>query len=106
MSISASVKALLELRGYKQRDLIQPLGVKGENPVQSLSNKIRGERWSASDLVSVAEFTGCKLAFILPNGERVLISADPGQGTPEGESRVPDSGGVTLSNNSAEEKRA
>ena len=74
MSVSQSVKALLELRGFKQRDLIQPLDIKGENPVQSLSNKIRGERWSASDLVKVADFTGCKLAFILPDGERVLIS--------------------------------
>ena len=80
MSISGSVKALLELRGIKQRDLIQPLGVKGENPVQSLSNKIRGERWSASDLVKVAEFTGCKLAFILPDGERIVID-DPAAGT-------------------------
>lgn len=29
---------------------------------------------------------------------------DPAQGTPEGYSRGPESGGVTLSNNSAEEK--
>lgn len=78
MSVSQSVKALLELRGFKQRDLIQPLEIKGGNPVQSLSNKIRGERWSASDLVKVADFTGCKLAFILPDGERVLISEAPG----------------------------
>lgn len=85
MSITSSVRALLEIRGKRQVDLLPVFGL--ANP-QSLSNKFRGERWSASDLVKVAEFTGCKLAFILPDGERIVIGdssgaagADPAAGT-------------------------
>ena len=98
MSVSASIKALLELKGFKQRDLIQPLGVSGKNPAQSLSNKFREGRWSAADLLSVAEFTGCKLAFILPDGERVLISGSAAQDAPSGYSAEPVGGGVSPSN--------
>lgn len=77
MSVTSSVRALLEIRGKRQVDLLPVFGL--ANP-QSLSNKFRGERWSASDLVKVAEFTGCKLAFILPDGERIVID-DPAAGT-------------------------
>lgn len=77
MSITSSVRALLEIRGKRQVDLLPVFDL--ANP-QSLSNKFRGERWSASDLVKVAEFTGCKLAFILPDGERIVID-DPAAGT-------------------------
>ena len=75
MSISSSIRALLNIKGLKQKDLLPAFG---RTSIQGLSNKFREERWSAADLVTVAEFTGCKLAFILPDGERVLISAgDP-----------------------------
>lgn len=77
MSITTSVRALLGMVGKKQRDLLPVFGLAN---VQSLSNKFRGERWSAADLVAVAEACGAKLAFVLPDGERVLISADPVQG--------------------------
>lgn len=77
MSISASIKALLNLRGLKQADLMEVLKVGSK---QALSNKFVGGRWSAADLVAVAEACGAKLAFVLPDGERVLISADPVQG--------------------------
>ena len=80
MSITNSVRALLKMRGMKQGDLLPVFGLAN---VQSLSNKFRGERWSAADLVKVAEFAGAKLAFIFPNGERLVISdaacADPVQ---------------------------
>ena len=74
VSISASIKALLNLRGLKQADLMEVLKVGSK---QALSNKFVGGRWSAADLVAVADACGAKLAFILPDGERVLISADP-----------------------------
>lgn len=77
MSISASIKALLNLRGLKQADLMEVLKVGSK---QALSNKFVGGRWSAADLVAVADACGAKLAFVLPDGERVLISADPVQG--------------------------
>ena len=84
VSISKQIKALLAMTGKKQADLAPVLNKSKERdamPKQSLSNKFAGERWSAADLVKVADFCGCKLAFILPDGERVVLSAvdDPGE---------------------------
>ena len=111
MSISNSVRALLKLCGKRQSDLVGALEM---NSVQSLNNKFYNERWSAADLVAVADACGAKLAFILPDGERVLISAadpvgaDPvqaspaagaGQGTPGGGLAGVQAGRVTPTNN-------
>lgn len=74
MSVTNSIRALLNMKGFRQCDLLPVFEMAN---VQSLSNKFRGERWSAVDLVKIAEFCGAKLVFVLPNGERVLISADP-----------------------------
>lgn len=92
MNISNSIKALLSLSGKRQIDLLGILDIASR---QSLSNKFSGDRWSASDLVKIADFTGSKLAFILPDGERVVIAADdPGGGT-RGVSTEAVGGGVT-----------
>ena len=71
VSVSKKVKALLLEREKKQSDLMEVLGMSSR---QSLSNKFSNERWSAGDLVKIAEYCSCKLAFILPNGERIIIS--------------------------------
>lgn len=73
MSVSAQIKALLSLTGNKQSDLVEALGMASK---QSLSNKFTGERWSADDLIEIANFAGCRLAFVLPDGERLLLG-DP-----------------------------
>ena len=73
MAASKQIKALLAQVDMKQSDL---LGVLGIGSKQSLSNKFTNERWSAEDLAKIAEFCGCKLAFVLPNGERITIDAD------------------------------
>lgn len=73
MTISKKVKALLLESNKKQYDLQEILGMSSK---QSLSNKFSNERWSAEDLVKVAEYCGCKLAFILPNGERITLESD------------------------------
>lgn len=70
MGVSASIKALLSLREKKQSDLMEPLNMSSR---QSLSNKFSGERWFASDLIKVAEVCGCKVAFILPDGQQINI---------------------------------
>lgn len=78
MEISKKIKSLLAETDRKQADL---LGVLNISSKQSLSNKFTNERWSAEDLAKIADFCGCKLAFILPNGERIVInngSADAG----------------------------
>lgn len=73
MAISKKIKSLLAESNKKQADLQEVLGMSSK---QSLSNKFSNERWSAEDLTRIAEFCGCKLAFILPNGERIVIDAN------------------------------
>ncbi len=70
VSTSATIRALLALTGMKQQDLLKILSM---SSVQSLSNKVRGGRWSAVDLCRIAEATGCKVAFILPDGQQLVI---------------------------------
>ena len=69
MSVSKKVKALLLEREKKQSDLMEVLGMSSK---QSLSNKFSNERWSAEDLVKIAEYCGCKLAFIMPDGQIII----------------------------------
>lgn len=73
MAISKKVKALLAQVDKKQYDLLDVLDIKSK---QSLSNKFSNERWSADDLVKIAEFCGCKLAFVLPDGERIVLDSE------------------------------
>ncbi len=73
MAISKKVKALLLEMDKKQSDLMEVLDMSSK---QSLSNKFTNERWSAEDLVKIADYCGCKLAFILPNGERIAIDIE------------------------------
>lgn len=72
MAISKKIKSLLLESNKKQSDIMEILGMKSK---QSLSNKFTHERWSAEDLVKIADFCGCKLAFILPNGERITLDS-------------------------------
>lgn len=73
MAASKNIKALLAQTDRKQADLLEVLDISSK---QSLSNKFTNERWSADDLVKIAEFCGCKLAFVLPSGERIVIDAE------------------------------
>ena len=73
MSISAKIKALLSMREKKQLDLLPVLNMSSK---QSLSNKFANGRWSADDLARVAEYCGCKLAFIMPDGQQILIEPE------------------------------
>lgn len=73
MAASKKIKSLLAETDKKQMDLLEVLDMSSK---QSLSNKFTNERWSADDLAKIAEFCGCKLAFLLPNGERIVIDSD------------------------------
>ena len=67
MSISKSVKAVLLEADMKQNDLAEAFGMSK----QTMSNKMTLDRWSGKDLLKVAELTGCKVAFVLPNGKTI-----------------------------------
>lgn len=93
MNPSAAVRAVITNANIKQGDLAGPLEL---SSVQAVSNKFRLNRWTASDLATVAELAGCKLAFIYPNGEQVIISSAAGaQAAPQGDLVVASVGGVS-----------
>jgi hypothetical protein len=70
MTISDKVKGLLAMTGKRQTDLCEVLEMSSK---QSMSNKIKNNRWFASDLIKVADLCGCKLAFILPDGQQLIL---------------------------------
>ncbi len=70
--VSEKVKALLALNGKRQNDLDTYFGM----TAQSMHNNIYRDSWSAKDMVAAAQFLGCKLAFVLPDGQLLTIEAD------------------------------
>ena len=72
MAVSDKVKGLLALSGKKQIDLAAHFGMSK----QTMGNKMSRTSWSASDLARVAEFCGCKLAFIMQDGQQITIDAN------------------------------
>lgn len=72
MAVSNKIKALLAICNKRQIELAQFFSM-GK---QSMNNKFARESWSAKDLIKVAEFTGCKIAFILPDGQQIFLDAD------------------------------
>lgn len=80
MAISKRIKALLLETDKKQSDLMEVLDMSSK---QSLSNKFSNERWSADDLVRVAEYCGCKLAFLIPDGKKIIIDAEEKEKAPD-----------------------
>ena len=80
MAISKRIKALLLETDKKQSDLMEVLDMSSK---QSLSNKFSNERWSADDLVKVAEYCGCKLAFLMPDGKKIIIDAEEKEKAPD-----------------------
>ena len=71
MAISDKVKALLKLKGMSNKRLAEYLGISD----QALSNKFYRDSYSGEDLISIAEFLECELAFI--TGEtKIILAAD------------------------------
>lgn len=72
MSVSDKVRGLLSLCGKRQNELALHFGMSK----QAMSNKFAKNSWFAKDLVNVAEFCGCKLAFVMPDGQQIFIDAE------------------------------
>ena len=72
MSISDKVKAVLSCAGKKQVELAEYMGMRRQN----LATKMQRDSWPASDLVKVAEFTGSKIGFIMPDGTCIYLDSD------------------------------
>ena len=72
MSMSDKVKGLLALCGKKQTQLAESFGMSR----QTMGNKMARNNWSGNDLAKAAEFCGCKLAFLLPDGQQIILNAE------------------------------
>jgi hypothetical protein len=70
--ISDKVKGLLALCGKKQVELAENFGMSK----QTMGNKMSRGSWSGSDLAKVAEFCGCRLAFVLPDGQHIFLDSE------------------------------
>ena len=79
MPISDKVKGLLALSGKRQIDLADTFGMSK----QTMNNKLSRDSWSGKDLAKVAEFCGCKLAFVLPDGQLIVIEPERNENTPD-----------------------
>lgn len=67
---SSKIIYMLNRFGKKQKELIPILNMANKN---TLSGKIRNDRWNVDDLLNVAEYLNCELCFILPDGEHVTL---------------------------------
>jgi transcriptional regulator with XRE-family HTH domain len=72
MAISDKVKALLKLKGKNNSGLAKYLGIS----VQALSNKFYRDSYSGDDLVKIAVFLECELAFITDSTKIALTLDD------------------------------
>lgn len=78
MAISDKVKALLKLQGKSNRGLAEYLGISG----QALSNKFYRDSYSGTDLIKIAAYLGCELAFIAGSA-KITITEDDIKTAPE-----------------------
>ncbi len=77
MSVSKAVRMALTKGNKRQTDLVEALGLSSS---QSVFLKLQKERWTGTDLATVAELTGGKLAFVYPDGTEIRIpQGDPAQ---------------------------
>ena len=74
MDISTKIKGLLKMHGKKNADLAIYLGL---TTPQTLNNKFKRCSFSAGDLIKIASFVGCELAFVLSDGQKInLVMSD------------------------------
>ena len=69
MNASKAVRTALMLANISQAELARIWGV---SP-QAMNNKLRLNRWTGDDLARIAALTGGQLAFLFPDGNRVII---------------------------------
>ena len=70
MNISTKIKALLKMHGKKNTELAAYLGL---TTPQALNNKFIRGSFSASDLIKIAAFLDCELAFNLSNAQKITL---------------------------------
>lgn len=86
MSISNCVRMALARAGMKQMDLASVYGWSK----QAMSVKFSRDGWDATDLCIVASVTGGRLLIDYPDGQQIIIEADPEKIAKKGKKKAPD----------------
>jgi transcriptional regulator with XRE-family HTH domain len=70
MNITNKIKGLLKMRGKRNKELAEYLGLA---TAQALTNKFNRGSFSAEDLIKIAAFLDCELAFILSDTQKITL---------------------------------
>lgn len=70
--VSDKIKGLLSIKGKKYKELAQLFGISE----QAMRNKFARGSFSADELIMVADFVDCQLAFEIDNAQKVLLTKD------------------------------
>lgn len=70
VSISNKIRALMKLRGFKNKDLAAAIG----SSAQSMNNKMYRDSFTAADLVRIVDALGGKLTVNFPDGEQLSFT--------------------------------
>ena len=85
-TIADSVRMALTKANKKQKDLAEYLG----KSKQSMSMKFTNDTFFGDDLVTIAKFTGGKLAFVYPDGTTINIDVDLDMSKKRNQKKAPD----------------
>jgi transcriptional regulator with XRE-family HTH domain len=72
MSLTDKIKALISIKGKKNIELAQYMGL----TPQSLQNKLSRGSFSAEDLIKIADFLGCSLEFNIDDKQKIVLSME------------------------------
>lgn len=72
MSLTDKIKALISIRGKKNIELAEYLGM---SP-QSFQNKLSRGSFSAEDLIKIADSLGCSLEFNIDDKQKIVLDMD------------------------------
>jgi transcriptional regulator with XRE-family HTH domain len=69
MPVSDKIKALLSLKGKKSYELAEYL----QMSPQAMRNKLSRDSFSAADLIKIADFLHCDLAFTISDNQKISL---------------------------------
>lgn len=70
--VSDKIKALLNMKGKKYKELAQLFGISE----QAMRNKFVRGSFSADELIQIASFTNCQLAFNIDDEQKIVLTVD------------------------------
>ncbi|MEG0315167.1 MAG: helix-turn-helix transcriptional regulator [Erysipelotrichaceae bacterium] len=70
-SVSDKIKALLAIKGKRNIDLAEYLKI----APQSMQNKFARSSFSAEDLIKIADYLDCTLAFEVNDSQKIILDS-------------------------------